>query len=430
MPRLRESTASAGITSPASRNPITPPTSRSTGARGAASQNTALPPYQPPTHPLTADARNKVAMILNEHPSQRLNALLKNAANGLTTQVDEVNQLARESNEAYERRSARRARDGEEPDGQDLENVQRLKEKVENMTGRMEVSVRKCIDAQKKIENVDKSLREIQGNVERSATQATQATAAVTEDGEETAENNTQGYEALMTSFDEKLEKYNEAYLAKPPKLRYQQHPWFRNFKETEYHAIHGDEAKRPDPNSWFDSDGAPRPGETGGTDEDFEEVGERISTKCPITLMDFVEPVTSKKCPHSFERSEIIKMINNARAPQRARSANWVQTVCCPIGGCQSRLGLDDLEDNIRLKTLVKRKQRRQELARQQAEEDEEDGAQDVRSGRHVEEVESDDEDENNEAERRPEPSSAPAIKRERMRRADMDVIEDDSDG
>ena len=374
-------------------------------------------------------------MLLNQHPSQALNRHLKDASDGLTTHVDEINRLYAETRDVHQRRNAKRTRDGET--GADASSeLDQLQQKVAGMTERMESSLRKCIDAQAKVEAVNKALKEIQGNAQRAAnTQATQVTAAVTQDGEENNEDPTQGPEPLQNAFHESLEKHTDLYMVKRPKLRYKEHAWFSNFKQTAYYAAHGDEAKRPNPDDWFEEDGGPRPGETGGAmnDEDFEEMGERISTKCPLTLQDFQEPVTSKKCPHSFEKSAILELIRNVRPPTRGRNQGWTQDIECPVGGCSSRLMKDDLEDDIRLKMLIKRKQRQQELARQQAEEENEDRRREERDGTRVEEIDSASEDDINAVERDDDvDTSAPiSIKREKARRTtqrdDIELLDDD---
>lgn len=43
---------------------------------------------------------------------------------------------------------------------------------------------------------------------------------------------------------------------------------------------------------------------------EDLAVASERISIKCPLTLLTMKDPVTSQKCPHSFEKEAILGMI------------------------------------------------------------------------------------------------------------------------
>ena len=58
-------------------------------------------------------------------------------------------------------------------------------------------------------------------------------------------------------------------------------------------------------------------------------------SMKCPITLMLFVEPVKSTRCPHVFTKTAITEMI------QRSKGRKAVQ---CPVAGCDKILSADDL--------------------------------------------------------------------------------------
>jgi SUMO ligase MMS21 Smc5/6 complex component len=67
--------------------------------------------------------------------------------------------------------------------------------------------------------------------------------------------------------------------------------------------------------------------------DDDIEIEGEHISLKCPLTLLPFTDPVTSKKCPHSFERNAILPMIQNSEARiGGVRRGDGERAVKCPI--------------------------------------------------------------------------------------------------
>ena len=57
--------------------------------------------------------------------------------------------------------------------------------------------------------------------------------------------------------------------------------------------------------------DGADRQAAAGPDhDEDIAIASEKKSLKCPITLLTMVDPLSSTKCPHSFERSAILEML------------------------------------------------------------------------------------------------------------------------
>lgn len=105
----------------------------------------------------------------------------------------------------------------------------------------------------------------------------------------------------------------------------YAQNNDYVGFKKLVYDAqFPGDDAPpMPHSSTWFSnpSSNVPDPHAGGaavvigsqlaaGNDE-LTVASERISIKCPITLLHMKDPVTSTKCPHSFEKDAILSMIN-----------------------------------------------------------------------------------------------------------------------
>ena len=71
------------------------------------------------------------------------------------------------------------------------------------------------------------------------------------------------------------------------------------------------------------------------GNDDDLAVASERISIKCPITLLPMKDPVTSTKCPHSFEREAILSMINASDVRvdgSGRRGAGGKKAMQCPV--------------------------------------------------------------------------------------------------
>ncbi|EAW06495.1 SUMO ligase MMS21 [Aspergillus clavatus NRRL 1] len=102
----------------------------------------------------------------------------------------------------------------------------------------------------------------------------------------------------------------------------------------------------------------------------------ERISLKCPLTLLPFRDPVTSTKCPHSFERAAIDDMITQSSTTVAAQPGagagagtrgRRVRAVKCPV--CSVLLTVADL----RADPVLLRRVRRAEAASQREAEDEE---------------------------------------------------------
>jgi mRNA (guanine-N7-)-methyltransferase len=93
----------------------------------------------------------------------------------------------------------------------------------------------------------------------------------------------------------------------------------------------------------------------------------ERISLYCPITLVRFRDPVTSTKCPHSFEHDAIMDMIMGSRPMPGGPTR--VKAVKCPV--CSNFLTAADL---VRDTALQRRARRAEEQEARRAEESDSD--------------------------------------------------------
>jgi len=111
-----------------------------------------------------------------------------------------------------------------------------------------------------------------------------------------------------------------------------------------------------------------------GGSDDDIAIARERISLRCPLTLQPFKDPVTSTKCPHSFERQAIEDMISRSqhtvpvRDPSGGNKPRRVRAVECPV--CSVMLTLHDLRSD----PVLLRRVRRAEAARRREEDEDDD--------------------------------------------------------
>ena len=66
--------------------------------------------------------------------------------------------------------------------------------------------------------------------------------------------------------------------------------------------------------------------------DDDLAVASERVSIKCPLTLQPMKEPVTSQKCPHSFDKAAILEMINNSETTVEGTGRRGVKAMKCPV--------------------------------------------------------------------------------------------------
>ena len=104
---------------------------------------------------------------------------------------------------------------------------------------------------------------------------------------------------------------------------RYASHNDYVGFRKIVHDAHYPEDQPPPMPNAstWFPSEssqssalenrGATAGNQPADDDDDLAVASERISIKCPITLLPMKDPVTSQKCPHSFEKAAILSMIN-----------------------------------------------------------------------------------------------------------------------
>ena len=87
--------------------------------------------------------------------------------------------------------------------------------------------------------------------------------------------------------------------------------------------------------------------------DDELAVKSERVSIKCPITLLVMKDPVTSGKCPHSFEKEAILSMINlsEMRSGGDGRRGGGVKAMKCPVcevvGFTPANFPILCLEDN-----------------------------------------------------------------------------------
>lgn len=119
--------------------------------------------------------------------------------------------------------------------------------------------------------------------------------------------------------------------------------------------------------------------------DDEVAIAHERISLKCPLTLLPFTDPMTSTKCPHSFEKEAILDMLNNSTttvpATPGAGRNRRVKAVKCPV--CEVLLSAEDLKRDVVLVRRVKRMQELMARADEDEDDDEDEGEDDNEGGR-----------------------------------------------
>ncbi|KAJ6072939.1 hypothetical protein N7467_011024 [Penicillium canescens] len=394
-----------------------PPSAQPRRSTTHPSEAPSLPEYVAPEAPLTAEAQRHLAALISNHHHRNLITHLKHAAEKLTHSGGEVNERLADARGRYEKNKyQRRQREGidvGDENDEDDEEYQRLAEeetRVNAITARMEEKARLIVDSEAKLQGLTDAVTELErqeGEAITAALGSRQTRAGQRtrrrgndedEDGdgedendadyEDAQERETQERNArdppsrrLEDKLAEGSEKWNEMSLTE----RYASHNNYIGF----YRMVHdskfpGDDVPPlPHSSTWFQhmEDTSARSGASTRTrnqrrrssaadDDDIAIERERISLKCPLTLLPFRDPVTSTKCPHSFEREPIFDMINRSTTtippPAARRGQRRIHVVKCPV--CSTPLTADDLNPDP---VLLRRVRRAQELEEREEDED-----------------------------------------------------------
>lgn len=342
-------------------------------------------------------AQRALAALAKSSGLKKLEAELKEAQSALTNVAGEINDRFREKDEFvdnHKKRKRKEAQDSAEAaeDGEDVDvdaNIEELRRKVDGMTNRMDEKMQKLIDARHEVEDIQTSLAATAEDAQRFAStqistqnvRSQRRTRRAIGSGEEDEEEEYEEFDPTApTSGSQAVKSMKEVFNTKhdEAKTRYQSHSraaryasdndyiLFRNMvHEARYPE---GEVQLPHASEWFPEGGVPAPGITArpakNTEEDDDDdiaiAREQISTKCPLTLQEFVDPVSSKKCNHSYERGGMLEFIRSARGNAR-----------CPVTGCSQMLTKSDLHVDAVIVRKIKRIQRAREIAEQDAEDE-----------------------------------------------------------
>ncbi|PGH08240.1 hypothetical protein GX51_01394 [Blastomyces parvus] len=411
---------------PSRDTPVQPRSSRParpSGAHGASSRRQGqparrpllqLPAYQPQVAPFNATILHKLSE-LQHFP--RLAAMQAKAAQQLTECAGMVNVRLTGAKEREAKRTGmkRKATDVEDEEGEleqdDAESeevnnkIVDLEERVKAMTGRLDEKMRQIVDAEARTILLTDGLKQIhrEGVEALAAPPQAKRRRMRRRPGEESEEDEEEDQDdgelsvgeapriwnggasnVLRKELKEKKAQWKERSLTD----RYTTNDKYIGF----YRVVH--ESKYPDdkipplphPSTWFADVEHPTTatlgqttttnaargandanvGPTGDDSDDLAIRGERISLRCPITLLPFTDPVRSEKCPHSFERAAIVAMIKRSKK-RLVIPADGKRVPCveCPV--CSALISLHDLKTDVVTMSRLRRAEVRREREEEQ---------------------------------------------------------------
>ncbi|KAL5343797.1 zinc-finger of the MIZ type in Nse subunit-domain-containing protein [Aspergillus crustosus] len=415
------------------------PRNRDREAQATPGREPTLPTYEPPLAPLNDTGRAALVALLRSQALRQLKTHIQHVESKLTDSAGEVNERltdaklrAQKAKERAASRSMTEAGDGGESrsgvdDAEETTQLRELEEIVKRVTGEMDGNMRRAIDSRVRVDGLGDVLSALQGEVDAVAAaqgprqRPQRRTRRSDVDGEDGGEKEDEEYEATPepeaggeeVSLRRKLEEKMAADLANWEAMslteRYSKNNDYIGFYRIIHEAKYPNDEAPPLPqaSTWFAhledpstasrtssntqtvSSSSRRPtrqqqqqqqqdASPGDSDDDVAIERERVSLKCPLTLLPYSDPVTSTKCPHSFEREAITDMINQSATtvpdPKAASSGagaarnRRIHAVKCPV--CSEVLTTHDLREDP---VLLRRVRRAEAAMRRDREEEEE---------------------------------------------------------
>lgn len=368
-----------------------------------------LVPSQPPVAPLNAEAQHALADLQRQqNVTKRLAHHLTHAADQLAAVAGQLNDRGTNYSAEYRKKRRRGEANGEDVNQQERDVYEDFQREVQHLTQKMDISVRAVVDGQVWVDSLPDTMKRIARQaraIAEASERHLQQTAGEEEDGPARTYPPAPGAEEVPSALIRAARQdLATEWASKSLTERYSKHNTYVGFYRMVHDAKNPGEDGPPIPHHsvWFaNEEDANNPSyvppgtqthrtrrprgpfsegeeeeEDGPDSSDVEIAREKISIKCPITFLPFTDPLTSTKCPHSFDRPGIMDMlrrtqtslplteaqdaelaqITNHHARNRRSAELRTPAVACPI--CSILLTESDLRPDPVLLRKVQRVQ------------------------------------------------------------------------
>ncbi|KAL2174495.1 zinc-finger of the MIZ type in Nse subunit-domain-containing protein [Thermothelomyces heterothallicus CBS 202.75] len=322
------------------------PDARAPGAPEVEDGPLELPPYEPPSYPMDASIKQKLASLSNNRETdssrRQYEKHLSKSSTYLFESVGSINDIlyARKRSLAH-MAEKRRARGEEAKNDNEVsleEYVAKLEATINELTDSSEEALRWVIDCRAELEDHQAVLEKVMEGLNaqqprpepkqrNTKEKASRRRVVGSDDEDEEAQEPEDDEDGDATPEDgpplvgvkELLEAARKAkadeYAALSAHQRYALNNDYISFKRAWHDALHPeDQVPLPDPSTWFDEHGRPTKDAVPDANEDDDLVVEReiIDLKCPLSLQIMKEPYSNHKCKHTFEKSAILEFIRS----------------------------------------------------------------------------------------------------------------------
>jgi hypothetical protein len=332
-------------------------------ATEAGTSNSVLPPYEPPTQVLGEPGKRVLANLSSNHETRHYQHHLTKSTEALQDAVGSINEhlLYQRANLNKARENSRKAGNGKSEQEQELEeSVAELEAAVAELTNKSEAALREVIDFRAELEDEKKVFervlrlagaqrprveRPVKAKPERRSRRGAEnededdVDDAAREpedeempDADAADEEPLRGLPELLQSQRDDLTK---EYTALSVHKRYGENNDYISFKNIWHSTLHPeDDVQLGHASTWFDAQGRPTWEQAAQADEDDELVVERVvvDLKCPLSMQLMMEPYSSRKCKHTFEKSAIMEFLKQNRGQAKC-------PVCTTVRYCTTAL-------------------------------------------------------------------------------------------
>ncbi|KAL2170234.1 hypothetical protein VTG60DRAFT_5102 [Thermothelomyces hinnuleus] len=305
-----------------------------------------LLPYEPPSYPMDASIKQKLASLSNNRETdssrRQYEKHLSKSSTYLFESVGSINDILYARKRSLAHMAEKRRAHGEEAKNDNEvsleEYVAELEATINELTDSSEEALRWVIDCRAELEDHQAVLEKVmeglntqqprpepkQRNTKERASRR-RVVGSDDEDQEAQEPEDDEDDDATpedvppLVGVKELLEAARKAkadeYAALSAHQRYALNNDYISFKRAWHDALHPeDQVPLPDPSTWFDEHGRPTKGTVPDANEDDDLVVEReiIDLKCPLSLQIMKEPYSNHKCKHTFEKSAILEFIRS----------------------------------------------------------------------------------------------------------------------